>query len=162
MSLFPSKLGFGVSGALGTPLVSQSQTSRLIESAYEGGIRVFDTAPAYGAGMAERRLGRALHRLKIKDSFVITKAGLMSSGLAKRVRNFDPRAIENSIMSSLERLGLEGVNALSLHGPAPSELSKELFDRLKALRSAGAFSYLGITGRGEELEAGLALGPSIL
>jgi aryl-alcohol dehydrogenase-like predicted oxidoreductase len=45
-----SALGFGVSGAHGTPLVPASETLALIKAAVEGGVRVFDTAPSYGAG----------------------------------------------------------------------------------------------------------------
>ena len=55
-----SSLGFGVSGAHGTPLVPASGTEALIHAAIEGGVRYFDTAPSYGAGECERRLGRAL------------------------------------------------------------------------------------------------------
>ena len=158
MPFFPSKLGFGVSGSLGTALVSFNKTLALIEQAYQGGVRVFDTAPAYGAGEAERRLGQALHDLRPSNAFVMTKAGVTSTGLANRKRNFCPKAIEESVRESLSRLGVAGVNALTLHGPDPSELSPELFERLDGLKNAGAFEHLGIAGRGLELEAGLATG----
>ncbi|MGY6628340.1 MAG: aldo/keto reductase [Oceanicaulis sp.] len=153
-----SRLGFGVSGAHGTPLVPAHATLGLIRHAFEGGVRVFDTAPAYGAGEAERRLGRALRELPRDQVFVCTKAGIASSGLARRSRDFSPAAIETSLRASLSRLDVEGVDALFLHGPDPSELTDGLFVRLAALKSAGAFIRLGVTGLGPELDAAIATG----
>ncbi|MBI1263316.1 MAG: hypothetical protein GC187_01115 [Alphaproteobacteria bacterium] len=153
-----SRLGFGVSGAHGTPLVSAQATRGLIRQAFEGGVRVFDTAPAYGAGEAERRLGRALRDLPRSEVFVCTKAGIASEGVSERLRDFSPEGIETSMRASLARLGVEGVDALFLHGPDPYELTDALFDRLAALKSAGAFAALGVTGLGPELDAAIASG----
>ncbi len=153
-----SRLGFGVSGAHGTPLVPAHATLGLIRHAFEGGVRVFDTAPAYGAGEAERRLGRALRELPRDQVFVCTKAGIASSGVARRSRDFSPAAIETSLRASLSRLDVEGVDALFLHGPDPSELTDALFARLAALKSSGAFGRLGVTGLGPELDAAIATG----
>lgn len=158
MSLLPSQLGFGVSGAHGTALVPPRDTLRLVHAAFAGGVRVFDTAPAYGAGEAEKRLGRALRELPRGEVFVATKAGVTSAGLARRIRDFSPAAIEASLNASLSRLGVEGVDGLILHGPDPAELTDALFARLDALKSAGAFRQLGVAGRGSELDAALATG----
>ena len=153
-----SRLAFGVSGAHGTPLVTARATRRLITRAFEGRVRVFDTAPAYGAGEAERRLGRALRGLPRGEVFVCTKAGIASEGVSERLRDFSPDGIETSVRASLSRLGVEGVDALFLHGPDPYELTDDLFDRLAALKSAGAFAALGVTGLGPELDAAIASG----
>jgi aryl-alcohol dehydrogenase-like predicted oxidoreductase len=153
-----SRLGFGVSGAHGTPLVAGQATQRLIEAAFDCGVRLFDTAPAYGAGEAERRLGRALKAIPRHLAFVSTKAGIASDGFARRRRDFSPDAIEASLRASLVRLGVEGVDALLLHGPDPYELTDDLFARLAALKSAGAFATLGVAGLGPELDAAIATG----
>lgn len=92
------------------------------------------------------------------EVFVSTKAGLSSRGLSARVRDFSPAGIEASLRASLDRLGLEGVDAFFLHGAAPEELTPALFDRLDALKSAGAFNGLGAAGRGSELDAALESG----
>lgn len=153
-----SRLGFGVSGAHGTPLVRRTDTIALIEQAASEGITVFDTAPAYGNGEAERRLGSALKRLDRDRLHVMTKAGLTSHGLAGRRRDFSPDAIESSVHDSLTRLGVDGVDTLFLHGPDPAELTPDLFGRLDDLHRAGAFGALGVAGRGGELDAALASG----
>lgn len=153
-----SRLGFGVSGAHGTPLVRRADTIALIEQAAAQGVSVFDTAPAYGNGEAERRLGSALKRLERDGLHVMTKAGLTSHGLAGRRRDFSPHSIEASVRASLRRLGLEGVDTLFLHGPDPAELTPTLFQRLDALQHAGAFRMLGVAGRGGELDAAIGAG----
>lgn len=158
MSFLPSPLGFGVSGAHGTFLVPARSTRLLVEQAFAGGVRVFDTAPAYGAGEAEKRVGAALASLPRDQVFITTKAGVASTGLARRMRDFSPSAIERSVRTSLARLGVEGVDGLILHGPGPAELTPELFARLAALQTAGAFVHLGVAGRGGELDAALATG----
>ncbi|MCC5981753.1 MAG: aldo/keto reductase [Oceanicaulis sp.] len=157
MSILPSRLGFGVSGAHGTLLMPARATHLLVEQAFAGGVRVFDTAPAYGAGEAETRLGRALRDLPREQVFITTKAGVTSAGLARRIRDFSPDAIEASLTASLARMGLEGVDALILHGPDPAELTDALLARLDALKSAGAFRHLGVAGRGAELDGALGM-----
>ncbi len=154
----PSRIGFGVSGAHGTPLVSPAKTCALIEEAVGLGVRVFDTAPAYGTGEAERRLGRALMGLDRDSICVSTKAGLSSSGLAGRHRDFTPDGIEASVRASLDRLQLDGVDILFLHGADLDELTEALFERLNVLKSAGAFRWLGAAGRGPELGAAIQSG----
>lgn len=158
MSPFPTRLGFGVSGVFGTRLISASQTALMVHNAFKGGLRVFDTAPAYGAGLAERRLGMALQTLPREHIFVMTKAGVSSTGLTQRIRDFSPAGLEASVRASLERMGVEGVDGLTLHGPAPQELTKEVYERLNGLKSAGAFNFLGLAGRGREIDAGLDSG----
>lgn len=153
-----SALGFGVSGAHGTPLVRTSETLALIEAAVAGGVRVFDTAPSYGAGEAERRLGMALKAFDRSDLVVCTKAGLTSHGLAGRHRDLSPDGVEASVRASLDRLGVDGVDILFLHGAAPHELDAVLLARLRALKQAGAYKMLGAAGRGPALDWALDAG----
>ncbi len=146
-------LAFGVSGPLGTPLMGESAVAGLIRQAFEAGIRWFDTAPAYGAGLAEARLGRALARLAgVKLS---TKVGVSASGLAKRARDFSPDAVERSLDASLERLGRRSVDLLWLHGPAPDELSDDLLMRLDQMATDGRFGALGLATRPDTLAGSL-------
>ena len=73
---FPSRIGFGASG-IGTLYrdVSDQQAHDTLAAAYRGGIRYFDTAPLYGHGLSELRLGQFLRTVP-RDSFMIsTKVG---------------------------------------------------------------------------------------
>lgn len=153
-----SRLGFGISGPHGSGLVPRTQTVELIHEALEAGYTVFDTAPAYGDGEAESRLGIALKGRSPDDLFIMTKAGVFSAPMGRKQRDFSPDTIELSLQDSLRRFALGHVDAFFLHGPAPGELTETLLQRLDTLRGVGAFKYLGICGRGDELDAGIDSG----
>ncbi|HAQ35732.1 MAG: aldo/keto reductase [Maricaulis sp.] len=153
-----SRLGFGLSGPHGSGLVPRADTIRLVHEALETGYTVFDTAPAYGDGEAESRLGLALKGHSDDHLFVMTKAGVYSASMGRKRRDFTPDAIELSLQDSLRRFALGHADAFLLHGPSPSELTDKLIQRLDTLRSVGAFKYLGICGRGDELDAGIDTG----
>lgn len=151
-------MGFGVSGPHGSLLVRPDETVEMVQVAYALGVRMFDTGPSYGAGEAERRLGEALARLPPYDPIVSTKAGVTSSGLRRRHRDFSPSAIRRSVEESLKRLRRARIDCLFLHGPSPAELTDELLKILVDLKFKGDIVSLGIAGRGAELDAALASG----
>jgi predicted aldo/keto reductase-like oxidoreductase len=148
-----TKLGLGIAGPHGSRLVPEIQTRNVIQTAIENGIVFLDTAPAYGGGEAERRLGRAVQGLKRSDLFVSTKVGLNE----QHQRDFSPEGIEQSLRRSLIRLNMPFVDVLFLHGPDPAELTPELFQKLESLKQQGLFRHLGVTGRANELDAALEL-----
>jgi D-threo-aldose 1-dehydrogenase len=104
-------------------------------TAWEGGIRYFDTAPHYGLGLAERRLGAALRERPRDAPYVIsTKVGRRliptpenadrqdDDGFAvpathRREFDFSRDGILRSVGESLERLGLDDIDILYLHDP---------------------------------------------
>jgi aryl-alcohol dehydrogenase-like predicted oxidoreductase len=152
------RLGFGVSGLHGTKMLSPAYTHALIHRAYELGIRLFDTAPSYGAGEAEIRLGEALKRLPRFECIISTKVGVSSSGLMNRTRDFSPDGVRRSIDASLKRLEINRLDWLFLHGPAPSELTPELLKMLAEIKVSGQIGALGVAGRGPEIDAALETG----
>ncbi len=109
------KLGLGVSGALGQSWFSEAKACRLIERAYELGIRHFDTAAFYGRGEAERRLGRAL--AGADDARISTKTGTRQDRLGRRSKLFCEAAIRDDLEASLQRLQRQRIGTLYLHGP---------------------------------------------
>jgi aryl-alcohol dehydrogenase-like predicted oxidoreductase len=145
-----SRLGFGVSGPHKTWAVSREATGRLILQAVDLGINVFDTAPKYGDGEAERRLGTAVSQLDRSRLFLVSKAGILGEN---NRRDFSADGIVRSVEGSLRRLKTDHLDALLLQGAATSELTDELFDALDQLKTAGKIRYAGASGRGEELDA---------
>lgn len=152
------RLGFGVSGAHGTVLVRPETTVQMVQHAFAMGVRLFDTGPSYGNGEAERRLGEALARLPSYEPIVSTKAGILSSGLTKRSRDFTPDGIRRSVEMSLRRLRRSRVDWLFLHGPSPRDLTDALLKTLVDLKFKGDIGQLGVCGRGAEMEAAAATG----
>ncbi len=144
---------FGVSGALASPLVNDKECETLIRQTLSAGGAIFDTGPSYGGGLGEVRLGRAL--AGNPDAFVMTKAGLMSSGLTRRWRDFTPDALKASVDASLDRLGREAIDLLWLHGPSREEITPDLIEALEQMKAAGRVRHFGIAGRTDDVLAAL-------
>jgi D-threo-aldose 1-dehydrogenase len=167
----------GVIGLGGSPLgnfarpVSDDEAARTVRRAWDRGIRYFDTAPHYGLGLSERRIGAELRRHP-RDEFVLsTKVGRLivpnprprerdDEGFAvpgDRARRWDFSAsgVERSLRESLERLGLDSVDILYAHDPdqAWEGAAREGLASLARLRAAGVVKAVGI---GTNSTAGLA------
>ena len=122
-SLQVSRLGLGTAplGGLYTE-VAEAQALEVIESALAHGIRYFDTAPAYGLGLAEERLGLGLGVTRAKLVTISSKVGRLvikdSSGKSiDATFDYTPAGIRRSILESLERLGLERFDIAYIHDP---------------------------------------------
>ncbi|MDQ7879315.1 aldo/keto reductase [Microbacterium sp. QXD-8] len=161
-----TRLGYGAAnvGNLFREL-TDDQAWAILDAAWESGIRYFDTAPHYGLGLSERRLGAFL-RTKPRDEFVIsTKAGRLlrpnpddDGGLdlaadfhvrttLRREWDFSEAGIRASLDESLDRLGIDRVDILYLHDPERHDLDlalREAFPALERLRAEGAVDAVGI------------------
>ena len=107
--------------ALGTGLhgeVSEAQSVATIEHALACGVRFFDTAPLYGNGLAEERLGIALRGVP-RGSYVLnTKVGILSGGVTGGFDyDFSADGVQRCFERSLRRLGVERIDILHLHEP---------------------------------------------
>jgi D-threo-aldose 1-dehydrogenase len=122
------RLGFGASALGGLYSdVSAESAFETVDAAWRLGLRHFDTAPMYGSGLAELRLGEALAGRPRHAYTVSTKVGirlepgrpnpLFGAPPLGPVFDFSPDAIRRSHVESLERLGLEHVDVLLLHDP---------------------------------------------
>ncbi|WP_169580631.1 MULTISPECIES: aldo/keto reductase [Microbacterium] len=145
--------------------VDDDRARQVLHAAWDGGIRYYDTAPHYGLGLAERRLGAFL-REKPRDEYLIsTKVGRLldpnpafSGGrdLANGfdvpddlVRRFDPSAdgVRRSIEDSLERMGVDRIDIAFLHDPEAYDLDRGLAEglpALAALRDEGVVGAIGV------------------
>ncbi len=123
-------LGFGGAplGAVGKR-ISEVEALGILRSAYDGGIRYFDTAPLYGHGLSERRIGAFLSTLE-RDQFILSsKAGRLLVPIGEGIRDqamrdeepfsvrydYSYAAAKQSLEMSLDRLGLERVDILLCH-----------------------------------------------
>ncbi|SEP85069.1 aldo/keto reductase [Lentzea albida] len=162
MKVAVSRLGFG-----GAPIgnlyraISDEEAVGAVEAAWQSGVRYFDTAPHYGLGLSERRIGEAL-RDKPRDEFVLsTKVGRVlepfdGSGFDdegfvvprsfRRVRDYSADGVRRSIESSLERLGTDRVEIVYIHDPDDfwDEAFGEAYPALESLRSQGVVGAIGV------------------
>jgi aryl-alcohol dehydrogenase-like predicted oxidoreductase/choline dehydrogenase-like flavoprotein len=162
-----TQLGFGCSYLLG-PGVDRAKSLRLLEAAYDAGIRHFDTARLYGQGECEALLGEFLRRKP--DATVTTKFGLEPPNLVQRVAmaggrrvrglekfanqvrgdgkaRFDAAHARASLERSLRALGREQVALFLLHEPERTDLvHDDLLEFLQEARAAGKIGNFGIGG----------------
>jgi aryl-alcohol dehydrogenase-like predicted oxidoreductase len=96
--------------------MSEKEAIAMVHTAIELGVNFFDTAPNYGYGTSELRLGKALQNFD-RDKIVInTKFGHSTRGDI----NFSANYIRESLEGSLKRLQVDYIDSLILHSP-PSE-----------------------------------------
>jgi D-threo-aldose 1-dehydrogenase len=169
--LVVTELGLG-----GSPLgnrsgaISEQQSEEIIEVAWNLGIRYFDTAPLYGHGLAEARLGHGL-RWKPRGDFVVSSKvgrilepapresvdyGPWASGLAFKCRyDYSYDGVRRALEDSLQRMGIERIEIALIHdvdvfthGESQPEVFREAMNgayrALVTLREQGVVKAIGI------------------
>jgi aryl-alcohol dehydrogenase-like predicted oxidoreductase len=152
-----SALGYGC-GNVGGLMVrgTHEQQVEAVRRALDAGITYFDTAPLYGDGKSEENTGRVLTELGAW--------GQISLGTKVRLRGEDLRdpakAVKDSIIVSLRRLGRDSVDLLQLHntirvttdaqnpGLGGDDLAGAA-DAIQAVVREGLAAHAGFTGVGE-------------
>jgi D-threo-aldose 1-dehydrogenase len=163
-------LGFGAA-AIGNlyTAVTDEAAGAAVEEAYRLGIRLFDTAPYYGYGLSEQRLGYALASLHGDDALISTKVGRLivpgpqgessDDGFAvsgrRAVFDYSREGVVRSFESSLRRLRRGSVDILLLHdvgrethGERHEEMLRLALDEalpaMAQLKASGACRAIGI------------------
>lgn len=164
-------LGGSAFGNLYT-VTSDADASDALDAAWESGIRYYDTAPHYGLGLSEARMGAGLARHPRPEWVLSTKVGrlleptperageLDDDGFAvpathRRVWDFSRDGILRSLEESLTRLGTDRIDIVYLHDPDDhwEQASTEGIGTLIELRDQGV---LGAVGAGMNQSAMLA------
>lgn len=109
--------------------MSEKDAIELVEKAIEYGINFFDTAPNYGHGTGEERLGKALKGIDRSKIVINTKFGHTDSGST----NFNAAYIRESLEGSLKRLQVDYVDSLIIHNPPFSYLDGNKNDHYEIL-----------------------------
>lgn len=166
-------LGGAALGNLYAP-VDEEDAAATVAAALQHGIRYLDTAPAYGYGLSERRIGTALAASDVDDIVIATKIGWRLEAASAEdgdwriwadapsmrvVMDFSPRAVRDSIEGSLRRLRVERVSILWIHDPdeaasaggrdpeAPSHFQEAMdtaYPILDRMRSEGKIGAVGV------------------
>ena len=142
-----------------------------VDAAWEAGIRYFDTAPHYGAGMSEHRFGAAL-RARPRDQYTLsTKVGrllhpqhpgeiaapFVNALPFKRVLDYTADGVRRSVEDSLQRLALGHIDIAYVHDLSPEALGDQFehyfqiaagpggaFEGMVKLREEGSIKAWGL------------------
>lgn len=153
-------LGCAPLGGLFAP-VDEQDARRALEVAWEEGVRAFDTAPHYGVGLSEQRLGSFLADRQRAEVVVSTKVGRLlvdtdedvegaegffGTPRRTRVRDYSCSGVRRSIEQSCERLGLDRVDIALIHDPEDyAEIAlAEAYPALHELRDEGVVGAIGL------------------
>lgn len=150
--------------------MTDAQARALLDDAWSDGCRTFDTAPHYGHGLSERRLGDALRNHPRQDWRLSSKVGRLLTPQAGApleqhgyvntlpfVQHWDLSAhgVRRSVEDSLQRLGLAQLDAVYVHdvdaqthGPNAQAVLGQVLDEtlpeLARLRQEGLISHMGL------------------
>jgi D-threo-aldose 1-dehydrogenase len=157
-----TELGFGAS-VIGNlyRATTPHDAQAAVEAAWQAGIRYFDTAPHYGLGLSERRLGAAL-RDRPRDEYVMSSKvgrllvpneqpqgadseGFMVPDDLRRQWDFSRDGVLRSIEATLERTGLDRLDVVYLHDPDDhwKQAAEEAMPALAELRAQGVIGAIG-------------------
>jgi D-threo-aldose 1-dehydrogenase len=162
-----TRLGLGTAplGGLFAP-VTDADARGTVERAYALGLRFFDTAPLYGYGLAEQRLGRVLRQEPRAEFVLATKVGrLLRPGAPpdpsqfyegepfykvasplNPVFDFTYDGVMRSVEESLRRLGLDRIEILHIHDPDEhyADALRGAYPALDRLRQEGTIEAVGV------------------
>jgi D-threo-aldose 1-dehydrogenase len=157
-----TELGFGAS-VIGNlyRATSAEDAAAAVDTAWDAGIRYFDTAPHYGLGLSEHRLGAAL-RDRPRDEYVISSKagrllvpnehprgvdaeGFMVRDDLRRQWDFSRDGVLRSIEDTLARTGLDRLDIVYLHDPDDHwrQAAEEAMPALAELRDQGVIGAIG-------------------
>lgn len=151
---FPA-LGFGAA-AIGTlhGWVEEADAVATLRAAWDGGIRYFDVAPLYGAGLGEQRVGAFLRTRPRGDYLLSSKCGWLAEDGAVRI-DYSEAGTITIVEASLARLGVDRLDAVFIHdldswnhGDAyPQRFAEAMqgaYPALARLRAEGRVGAIGI------------------
>jgi aryl-alcohol dehydrogenase-like predicted oxidoreductase len=143
-SLKISAIGFGcweIGGTYGR--VDESQFQRAVSQAIDSGVTCFDTAEAYGMGVSEEALGRALGSRR-NDVVIATKFGVGYEEMPNR-RDSSRERVLASIDKSLQRLRTDHVDIYLVHWPDPLTPLDETMCALDDIVRQGKARCIGVS-----------------
>jgi D-threo-aldose 1-dehydrogenase len=159
-----TRLGLGGTG-LGDmyKATSDEAAMRTVDAAWEAGIRYFDTAPHYGAGLSEHRFGQALRRRPRHEYTLSTKVGrLLAPHLPgeieapfvgalpfKRVIDYTADGVRRSVEDSLQRLALGTIDIVYVHDLSPDMFGSD-FERHYRVAAGKGGAFEGMVKLREE------------
>ncbi|WP_423822957.1 aldo/keto reductase [Salinisphaera sp. SPP-AMP-43] len=149
--LFPPEHKYGVGGTqLGNMFMvtPDDEAEAMLAASWASGVRYFDTAPFYGFGLSERRLGHFLDDKNPQDYVLSTKTGRLlkpdasgtDQGIWKGNLNFSyhfdftAAGTRRSVEDSLQRLGLPKIDLVTIHDLTPGMLGKDWKKHLEIAR----------------------------
>jgi aryl-alcohol dehydrogenase-like predicted oxidoreductase len=118
---------------------------RIVHSAIDSGINLFDVAPVYGWHHAEQVLGKALEGGWRKKVLIASKCGLVWDDKHVAVNDLSKKNILREIDESLQRLQTDYIDIYQLHWPDSKTPIEETASALSDIKKAGKIRHVGLS-----------------
>lgn len=145
-----SVIGFGgaaISGegrGYGFGAMSENEAIELCHQCLDAGINLFDTAPIYGYGVSEQRMGKALKGRREKV-FLVSKCGITWDDSRRIRRDNDPKIALAMLEQSLRDLQTEYLDLYLVHWPDKAVDIRDTVAALQTAREAGKIRHIGLS-----------------
>ncbi len=147
--------GAGVSGeggGYGFGDISEKDAIELIRYAYDLGINLFDSAPIYGFGMSEQRIGKALKDVREKV-FYVSKSGVDWHYSGRVNMTNEPKVTEKMLLKSLKDMQTEYLDLYFIHWPDANVDIRKPLEVLAKYKEKGVIRHIGLCNTNlEDLE----------
>ncbi len=133
----------GEGGGYGFGHISENDSLELLEYAFDKGIRVFDSAPIYGFGLSEERIGKGLKSVR-EECIFISKSGVDWHDTKRVNMSNDPKITEKMILESLKRFNTEYIDLYMIHWPDARVDIRRPMEVLAKYKEKGVLRHLGL------------------
>lgn len=146
----------GEGGGYGFGPIREAEAESLVKTAWEAGITVFDTAPIYGFGLSEERLGRYLPQ----DALVISKSGVDWHPTKRVNMTNSPEVTSKMLHESLKRLNRDRIDIYMIHWPDARVDIRVPMEVLKKAQDEGKIRWIGLCNTTpDDLKKALEIAP---
>jgi len=133
----------GEGGGYGFGSICEADAISLLTLAFERGIRVFDSAPIYGFGLSEKRIGKAFKNIR-ENVFLISKSGVSWHSSRRVNMTNDPQVTQNMLEQSLRDFACDYIDLYMIHWPDPRVDIRRAVEVLERARLKGQIKHIGL------------------
>ena len=132
----------GTGGGYGFGDVSHGEALDILRACYQRGVRWFDSAPIYGLGESERRIGKAFGNGE--DVFLISKSGVTWDDSGRVDHTNEPRVAEKMLEQSLRNFGRDVIDLYMVHWPDQRVDIRRTLDVYVKAKERGQIVHIGL------------------
>jgi len=141
--------GNGAGGGYGFGEISDELSRDLLLFAYENNINIFDSAPIYGFGNSEVRIGKALRKVREKVHF-ISKSGVTWDKSHRVDMSNNPKLALQMFEESLKNFNCDYIDLYMVHWPDPKVDIRFVLEIFENLKASGKIKHIGLCNTNEE------------
>lgn len=133
----------GEGGGYGFGKISELEALELLHYSYDHGVKIYDTAPVYGFGLSEQRIGKAFRHIRDKV-FIVSKCGVSWHENKRINMTNEPHVAEKMLLQSLKDLQSDYIDLYMIHWPDPQVDIRKTMELLKKHQDLGKIKHLGL------------------